>query len=132
MKRSMTNLEVVRDLYRAMRERDDAAVHVLCAADVVWVQSPGFPGGGTWHGPQEVIERVFRANAERWAGFAFTAEEFLEADGRVVVLGAYSGRAATTGKEMRAIVAHVYDVVGGRVVRFRMFADTQQMWLALG
>lgn len=130
----MTALETIQNLYRAMRDKDDAAVYELCAPDIVWQQSPGFPGGSTWHGPQEVIERVFRANARRWDGFAFTEGEMFEAEGgrRVVVLGHYSGKAPATGKEMRAAVAHVYDLNDGRVVRFRMFADTYPMWQALG
>ncbi|HEY1084453.1 MAG TPA: nuclear transport factor 2 family protein [Prosthecobacter sp.] len=131
----MTPLETVQELYRAMREKDDAAVFAVCADDIVWQQSAGFPGGSTWHGPQSVIENVFRANSRRWQGFAFTDEEMLQSqDGRrVVVLGHYSGTAPATGKAMRTAVAHVYDLRAedGKVTRFRMFADTHAMWQAL-
>ncbi len=128
----MPPLDTIRDLYRAMRESDDAAVYALCADDIVWQQSAGFPGGSTWHGPASVIENVFRANAKRWTDFAFTVEEMFSADARVVVLGHYSGTAPTTGKPMRTAVAHVYDLRDdGKISRFRMFADTQPMWQAL-
>lgn len=131
----MMPLETVRELYRAMREKDDAAVFAVCADDIVWQQSAGFPGGSTWHGPQSVIENVFRANSRRWQGFAFTDEEMMQSqDGRrVVVLGHYSGTAPGTGKVMRTAVAHVYDLreKDGKVTRFRMFADTHPMWQAL-
>jgi ketosteroid isomerase-like protein len=124
-------IETVRNLYRAMREMDDAAVFELCSDDIVWQQSAGFPGGSTWHGPASIIENVFRANAKRWTGFAFTEEEMFAAGDRVVVLGHYSGVAPATGKAMRTAVAHVYDLKGGKICRFRMFADTQPMWAAL-
>lgn len=127
----MTPTETIRELYRAMRERDDAAVYAICAEDIVWQQSAGFPGGSTWHGPASVIENVFRANSKRWTGFAFTEEEMMEAGDRVIVLGHYSGTSPTTGKAMRAAVAHVYDLHQGKVTRFRMYADTHPMWEAM-
>ncbi len=127
----MTQTDTVRALYRAMRESDDAAVFALCADDIIWQQSAGFPGGSTWHGPASVIENVFRANANRWIGFAFTEDEFITAPDRVVVLGHYSGTSPATGKSMRTSVAHVYDLAHGKITRFRMFADTHPMWEAM-
>ncbi|WP_397381759.1 nuclear transport factor 2 family protein [Prosthecobacter sp.] len=127
----MTPLEIIREMYRAMRAGDDAAFTALCTDDLVWQQSAGFPGGSTWHGAAAVIENVFRANAKRWTGFAFTEEEMFATSDRVVVLGHYSGTAPATGKAMSAAVAHVYDLKGGRIARFRMFADTQPMWEAM-
>lgn len=127
----MSNTAIIRELYRAMREQDDPAFNALCADDLVWQQSVGFPGGSTWHGAAAVIENVFRANSRRWLGFAFTIDEMFEAPERVVVLGHYSGTHAESGKAMRAAVAHVYDVRAGKVARFRMFADTKTMWDAV-
>ncbi len=127
----MNALTAVRTLYRAMREKDDSAVFALCTDDIVWEQRQGFPGGSTWHGPAAVIGNVFRANAKRWTGFAFTEEEMFAAENRVVVPGHYSGTAPATGKAMRTAVAHVYYLRDGKICRFRMFADTQPMWEAL-
>lgn len=127
----MNPLEIVREMYRAMRAGDDEAFTALCTDDLVWQQSAGFPGGSTWHGAAAVIENVFRANARRWTAFAFTEEEMFAADDRVVVLGHYSGSSPATGKAMRSAVAHVYDLREGRIARFRMFADTHPMWQAM-
>jgi ketosteroid isomerase-like protein len=127
----MSPCETIREIYRAMRAGDDAAFTALCTPDLVWEQSAGFPGGSTWHGAAAVIEHVFRANAKRWTGFAFTEHELFHTEHRVVVLGHYSGIAPATGKEMRTSVAHVYDLRDGLVSRFRMFADTHPMWLTL-
>ncbi len=127
----MSPLETIRAMYRAMRAGDDAAFTAHCTDDLVWQQSAGFPGGSTWHGAAEVIENVFRANAKRWNGFAFTDEEMFATDDRVVVLGHYSGSSPATGKAMRVAVAHIYDLREGKIARFRMFADTQPMWQAM-
>ena len=127
----MSYSDIIRELYRSMREQDDAAFIALCTDDLVWQQSAGFPGGSTWHGAAAVIENVFRANSRRWTGFAFTPDEWIESSDRVVVLGHYSGTHAESGKDMRAAVTHVYDVRAGKVARFRMFADTKTMWDAV-
>lgn len=127
----MSDLHVIQELYRAMREQDDAAFIALCADDLTWQQNVGFPGGSTWHGAAAVLENVFRANSRRWTGFSFTPDEMFEAPGRVVVLGHYAGTHAESGNAMRAAVAHVYDIRDGKVARFRMFADTKTMWDAM-
>lgn len=129
----MSSTEIILEMYRAMRAGDDDAFFAISAEDLVWQQSEGFPGGSTWHGPAAVIENVFQANSRRWIGFAFNEEEILEnKDGsRVMVLGHYSGVSPDTNKPMRTAVAHVYDVVGGKISRFRMYADTQPMWAAM-
>ena len=127
----MSGTALIQELYRSMREQDDAAFTALCTDDLVWQQSAGFPGGSTWHGAAAVIENVFRANARRWTGFAFTVDEMIEGTDRVVALGHYSGTHAQSGKAMRAAVAHVYDLSAGKVARFRMFADTKTMWDAV-
>lgn len=129
----MTAIETIQELYRAMRAGDDDAFFAIAADDLIWQQSAGFPGGSTWHGPASVIENVFRANSRRWIGFAFTEEEMLENQegNRVLVLGHYSGTSPETNKAMRVAVAHVYDLVNGKVARFRMYADTHPMWAAM-
>jgi ketosteroid isomerase-like protein len=127
----MNPSDTIREVYRAMRAGDDATFTALCTHDLEWVQSAGFPGGSTWHGAAAVIKNVFRANAERWQGFAFTETELFHTEDRVVVLGHYSGTAPATGKAMRTSVAHVYDLRDGKICRFRMFADTHPMWLAM-
>jgi ketosteroid isomerase-like protein len=127
----MSNTANIRELYRAMREQDDAAFIALCADDLVWQHSAGFPGGSTWYGAAAVIEHVFRANSRRWTVFTFTPDEWIESADRVVVLGHYSGTHAESGRAMRAAVAHVYDVRAAKIARFRMFADTKTMWDAV-
>ncbi len=125
----MTHLDLVHDLYRTFREQDYVAFRRLCAEDLVWAQNAGFPNGKTYHGTEAVIVGVFEANENRWQGFRFTPESMHAAeDGTVVVIGRYEGTARTTGKVLNAAVTHVYDIEGGRVKRFRMFADTKTIW----
>jgi ketosteroid isomerase-like protein len=124
----MTNLEVVQELYRAFREKDyDAFLHI-CTPDLEWIQNEGFPRGTTYRGAEAVVEGVFRANDERWEMFSFQIDQYLDAGDSVIVVGAYVGRHRQSQKSLRAVTAHVYDLVDGKVCRFRMFADTKTIW----
>lgn len=124
----MSNLQVVQELYRAFREKDfDAFLHI-CTPDLEWIQNEGFPRGTTYRGAEAVVEGVFRANDERWEMFSFQIDQYLDAGDSVIVIGAYVGRHRQSEKSLRAVAAHVYDLVDGKVCRFRMFADTKTIW----
>ncbi len=127
----MTNLEVIQELYRAFGERDYDAFLELCTAEVEWIQNEGFPGGATHHGGQAVIDGVFKAFGNDWASFSFELEKTVDAGETIVVIGAYAGQHRETGKTFRAAAVHVYDMVGGKVRRFRQFTDTKTIWDAM-
>ncbi|MBA2252353.1 MAG: nuclear transport factor 2 family protein [Nitrospirales bacterium] len=127
----MTNVEVIQELYRCFREKDDEGFRCICADDVKWIQNVGFPHGAVHSGVDAVIEGVFRGNRREWEGFAYRIEEILDAVASVVVIGRYEGHHHITKKPMQAAAAHVYDLRDGKVCRFRMFADTKPMWDAM-
>ncbi len=122
-----SNTEIVRQLYEAFGQRDLDALRELLHPDVEWIQCAGFPGGGQRHGFEEVAAKVFTGLRSEWDHFEAAVEEFLEAPGRVIVLGRYRGTHTETGKSMEAVFAHVYDLAEGRIRRFRQYADTHPM-----
>ena len=127
----MGNVEVIQELYRAFREKDYDAFRQISTEDLEWIQNEGFPGGAVWKGAAEVIEKVFKANDDRWENFSYQIEQILETDGSVVVIGMYCGKHRDSGRSMQAAAAHVYDLRDGKVCRFRMFADTKIIWNAM-
>jgi uncharacterized protein len=127
----MNNIKVVKELYRAFREQDYDAFVSITTDDIEWIQNEGFPGGATYKGSSAVIEGVFKANNDKWEGFAYHIEDILDAGNSVVVIGKYSGRDRISGKLMSAAAAHIYDLREGKVCRFRMFADTKTIWNAM-
>jgi ketosteroid isomerase-like protein len=70
----MTALEIIQNLYTSFRERDYTTFRKLCSPDIQWVQSPGFPGGATYIGPEAIIEGVFKRNDTLWRDFRFELE----------------------------------------------------------
>ena len=127
----MTNLEVVQELYRCFNEKDYQGFRAICTDDLEWIQNVGFPNGASRKGAEAVIEAVFKGNRSEWEGFSYDISQFLDAGSTIIVIGSYAGIHYSTKKKMQAAAAHVYDLRGGKVFRFRMFADTKSMWDAM-
>jgi hypothetical protein len=127
----MSNLEVVQELYRAFREKDYDAFRKICTPDIEWIQNEGFPRGSTRRGADAVIDHVFKAFNNDWDSWRFQIEEYLDAGSSVVVLGFYEGIHRVSRKSFRSPSAHIYDLVDGKVARFRQFTDTKVIWDAM-
>jgi hypothetical protein len=121
----MSNVEVIEELYRAFREKDYDAFRQLCTPDIAWIQNEGFPGGSTYYGAEAVIENVFKAFNQHWDSWKFHIEESLDAGRSVIVIGFYKGIHRTTHKSFRSPATHIYDLVNGKVAKFRQFTDTK-------
>ena len=128
---NVTNIEVIQELYRCFREKDDNGFRAICSDDLEWIQNVGFPNGACRKGAEVVIESVFKSNRSEWEGFSYNISQFIDAGSTIVVIGSYSGVHHSTKKQMQATAAHVYDLCGEKVCRFRMFADTKSMWDAM-
>ena len=127
----MNKLELIQELYRAFREKDYDAFRKICSPNLEWIQNGGFPSGSTRCGADAVIDGVFKAFNNDWDSWQFHIEEYLDAGRSVVVLGFYEGIHRVSGKSFRSPAAHVYDLMGGKVTRFRQFTDTKVIWDAM-
>src|SRR4051812_33459286 len=119
-----TPLEMVRNHYAASARNDVSAMMRDMAADVRWTEMAGFPCAGTWIGPAEVIDHVFKVLGSEWIGYRFELETLIDAADHVVGIGTYHGAYRKTGVSMHARVAHVWQTAGGKIVRFEQFTDT--------
>jgi uncharacterized protein len=128
---SESSLAVVQAMYAAFGAGDEPRLRELIASDVEWQQCEGFPGGEHRSGIESVLAGVLRGNKATWQGFAVAIDEYVCDRDIVVAIGSYSGTHSLTGKSMRSVFTHVYDVVDGRIQRFRQFADTWPMVAAM-
>jgi uncharacterized protein len=128
---SESSLAVVQAMYAAFSAGDEPRLRELIASDVEWQQCEGFPGGEHRSGIESVLAGVLRGNKATWQGFAVAIDEYVCDRDVVVAIGSYSGTHSLTGKSMRSVFTHVYDVVDGRIRRFRQFADTWPMVAAM-
>lgn len=121
----MTKTETVEELYRCVRDSDYSGFVSLCAADVTWIQNPGFPNGGVRRGAQNVVDEIFKAFAKDWTSWKFRIERIVTAGDEVLVIGFYEAVHARTKKQMQAEAAHLFSFSGDKIVQFRQFADTK-------
>jgi ketosteroid isomerase-like protein len=121
--------ELVRRLYAALATGDADAVAELLAPDFQGSFAPGMPLelGGPKDG-------MLAARDDGWwaIGRAFSVrvkpEEWIPcADGRLLVIGRYVGRARASGRRFEAEVAHLWSAAGDRLESVHQFTDTV-MW----
>ncbi|MBK7702226.1 MAG: nuclear transport factor 2 family protein [bacterium] len=125
------NLAAIRGAYEAFSRGDVPAVLAVLAPDVSWTEAEGFPYGGTYVGPEAVLQGVFMKLGTEWDGFAAVPSEFVADGDTVVALGTYSGKFRATGKSFAAPFAHVWQLRAGKVSRFRQYTDTVVVRAAL-
>jgi ketosteroid isomerase-like protein len=121
---SEQSVEVVKRAYAAFAEGDVPAVLGIFADDIEWHEAEGMPYGGVYRGGEAVAQNVFGPISQDVDGFALTPEEYMAAGDTVAVVVNYTGTGKATGKPLDLPVVHVWDIQGGRAVRFRQFADT--------
>ena len=121
-------VDVVRRFYDALGRGDVSGVLALLDERIEWTEAERFPYyGGTWHGPQAVLENLLVPLSHDWT----EATEFVAEGERVVSLGRYSGTFKETGRSFSAAFAHVWTVRGDKLVRFDMHTDTAKVLEAL-
>jgi ketosteroid isomerase-like protein len=120
----MSNVELIKNLYQAFAQGDVPTVMQAFDSKIEWTDAEGFPTGGTYQGPQAVLQSVFMPLITDWDDFRVAANDFLDAGERIVALGNYSGSYKTTGKSMTAPFAHVWTIKNNKVIKFVQFTDT--------
>lgn len=119
-----SNLDIVRDHYAASARGDVKAMMAEVSPQVRWTEMDGFPCAGTWIGPLAVIDNVFAVLGTQWDGYRFELENLVDGNESIVGIGSYHGTFRATGKPMTARVAHVWQLLDGRIVAFGQFTDT--------
>ena len=128
---SNQNVDGVRGVYEAFAKGDVPGVLGFLSPDIEWTEAEGFPYGGTYKGPNAVLEGVFMRLGTEWDGYSAIPDEFIDAGDIVVVLGKYSGKYKATGKSFLADFAHVWMVREGKAVKFVQYTDTLKVHQAL-
>jgi uncharacterized protein len=119
---------IVRSFYDALGRGDVAAVLSLLDAEVEWTEAERFPYyGGTWHGPQAVVDNLLVPLSKDWEGFSAKVDEVIAQGERVVSLGTYSGTFRKSGRSFSARFAHVWSVRNNKLAKFNMHTDTAKV-----
>ncbi len=128
----MTNGEIIKGLYDAFAMGDVPKVLGVMDENISWTEAEGFMYGGTYTGPNGVLENVFMKIATEWEAFSVSVENIVDGGDMVVGLGTYSGKYLETGKSVRVPFAHAWTLRDGKVIRFVQYTDTLVVARELG
>ncbi len=129
----MTNGEIIRNLYDSFARGDVPTVLAAFHDDIEWTEAEGFMYGGTYTGPNAILENVFMKLGTEWEGFTVVAKKIVDGgDNNVISTGTYSGKFLGTGKSISVPFAHEWEFREGKIVRFRQYTDTAIIQRDLG
>lgn len=129
----MTNAEIIHGLYDAFAKGDVPAVVGAFDENISWTEAEGFMYGGTYNGPNAVLENVFMKLGTEWEGFSAVPSKIVDGgDGNVAAFGTYSGKYLATVKSISVPFAHEWELGDGKVVKFRQHTDTAVIERDLG
>lgn len=128
----MSNGDIVKGVYESFAKGDIPAVLGTMAENIEWTEAEGFPYGGTFTGPNAVLEYVFMKLGTEWEGWSAVPEQILDAGETIVSLGNYTGKYNETGKSINVPFAHVWTFNDdGKAVKFVQYTDTLKISEAL-
>jgi ketosteroid isomerase-like protein len=124
---SQQDVELVRDQFAAVNERDFPRAMSLYADDVVLtVAADAFLEAGTFEGREAVGEwfgnwfRTFQPD------YHFELEEARDLGHAVLIVASHRGHGRTSGAEVRGKTAYLYGVRGGKVARVELYARREE------
>ena len=128
----MSNGDIIKGLYDDFATGNVPGVLGVMDANISWTEAEGFPYGGTFIGPNAILENVFMKFATEWEGFSAVPHQIVDDGDAVVGLGTYSGKYLKTGKSMSVPFAHAWTLVDGKIVKFVQYTDTLVIANSLG
>lgn len=126
-----TITDTIKGIYAALVEGDIEAMLEVLDPEINWIEAAGFPYGGTYVGPDAVVENVFVKLGTEWEGFAAVPYELVTERDTVVALGEYTGKYKLTGKSVKVPFVHVWKFLDDKVVYFHQHTDTAVVQAAL-
>lgn len=118
---------LVEGLYDAFSEGDMETVIGALDEQVKWTEARGFPTGGTYVGPKQVLNEVFGTLTEAVPDFTALPDILVAEGNKVVAIGTYTGTHTETEESFEARFAHLWVVEDGSVVSFEQFVDSAQV-----
>ena len=118
------HLDSIANLYAALARGDVPAVLAALPPDIIWTTAEGFPYGGTYVGPDAVLQNILAKLGSEWHGFAVVPHEYIASSDTAVALGEYSGTYKATGKSFKAPFVHIWKFDEDRIISFNQHTDT--------
>lgn len=126
--RSMDNVQIVQQVYKAFSEGNVAAVLSFFDKDVEWIRpgEPDIPFSGTFKGIKE-MGKFFTLVAQNVRIKEFYPKQFFSNGDTVVVIGEDTAEAIPTGKSYTTHWVQVFTLKDQKIIHGRAFIDTLQV-----
>jgi ketosteroid isomerase-like protein len=125
----MSDVEVVRQIYAAMAERDFGLLFDLLDPSVVVTQDERLPWGGRYEGHDGFA--TFGLTLTDTIDSAVTTDAIFEADGHVIQCGRTRGTVRANGASFDIPEVHCWRLSDGKAVEVHFAIDTRAMIEAL-
>jgi len=121
---AQNNQTVVQTAIECFMRGDLDGVLARLADDVIWEgpEKSELPYSGIYRGKSGVKE--FFSGIGEVEVLSFEPREYLNAGNNVVVIGRWAGKVRTSGRSFQTKWVLVFDVVDGKIKRFRDFEDS--------
>jgi uncharacterized protein len=125
------NTDVIKRGFEAFNSGDTDTVAATFRDDVVWdgTDAEELPVGGRHEG-KDALMQAFGRIFESWESFSASADEFIEQDHTVVVLGHVEGR-TKVGHDVKTPLVQVWRMQDGQAERVQALTDTLEVAKAL-
>jgi ketosteroid isomerase-like protein len=131
---SQAEIEIIREQFEAVNDRDWERAMDLYAEDVVLVvpRAEAVPHPGTYEG-KEAVGKWFGD----WFGmfdrdYRFTVDEAQDLGDAIFVSATHGGRGRASGVEVRGENAYLYRVREGKIARVEFYATREEALAAAG
>jgi uncharacterized protein len=121
----MSNIEIIRELYRAFEADGLDRIFELCDSNCVVIQDHALPWGGRYEGLDGVAN--FGLALGGTIGSVVTADATFEAGDRVIQCGRSRGTVIATGAEFDIPEVHIWTLHDGKVTAAEFYIDTPAM-----
>jgi ketosteroid isomerase-like protein len=129
---SQENVELVRRGYEAFAQGDIEAALAMLHPDIrIEDHDRSLETPTTYKSPDGFL-RLFATVNEGFSDVRYIPEDLTEVGDRVLVEVRRTGRGTASGAQVDERQFHVWDVVAGRAVRFRVYLDHEQALEAVG
>lgn len=117
--------KALKEAYAALNRNDIPAFLNIFDPQIERVEFEGLPGGGTYHGIEEVKAHVSQAR-ETWAEGSCEPEQLIVNGDRIIVLTYVHVKLKHEAEWREGRTTDVYTFRNGKAIQFRTFADRQQ------
>jgi len=125
-----TNVDIVRQIYEAFRQRNEAEIYAFVSPEIKTTQSRALPWGGEYSG-RDGLRRFLMALFQH-VDSRVEIERYVDAGEHVVAVGHTIGTVRAGGRPFDVPVIHVWHFRDGQAIGFHPYIENAKMLAALG